>query len=250
MIPKISVIIPAFNAEDFLNESVSSVLKQTYKNFELIIVDDSSTDKTKEIAKRFAESDERVKIITNKINRKRAGSINRGIKFSSGEFITFLDADDKYLNKTLEMQYSFMRKNPKIDMIYGATKFFGFENGRTTPLNLIGLDLRKLLLERKKLDLSTKTPGQFFGIGGGIASCSVMIKRNVFKKCKFDEKLRNSEDYDLWFQIIGKGFKVKALDKILYLYRTHDGQKSKNKKNMDDARNTILKKLKRGVYFK
>jgi len=251
---KVSVIIPAYNAEKYLSESIESVLNQTFKNFELIIVNDASTDNTKKIAEKIANKNNKVILINHHKNKFRSGALNTGIKKSRGEYICFLDADDKFFEDKLFFQVNYLENHSEIDMIYGGAEFLG-KLGKTKILDS-SIDLRKRMIDSMQKsfsELNEKVHAIFSKPGeetyGIIAGCSVMIRRKVFDKCKFDENLRNIEDYDLWYQIIGKGFKIKHVYKNFYYYRIHEGQKSKNYERMKIAKDYIFKKLKSGKYF-
>ena len=101
---KVTVIMPAYNAERFIGEAISSVIAQTYENWELLVIDDCSTDGTFEIAKSFEEKDERIKVFKNEKNLGVARTRNRGIDASEGEYVAFIDSDDAWLSEKLFKQ--------------------------------------------------------------------------------------------------------------------------------------------------
>ena len=107
----VSIVMPSYNCEKFIADSIESVVAQTYKNWELIIVDDLSTDKTLEVAGRYAEKDERIKIFVNDKNSGAAVSRNRAISEAKGRWIAFLDSDDLWMPTKLEKQLRFMEEN-------------------------------------------------------------------------------------------------------------------------------------------
>ena len=115
---KISVIIGVYNAEKYLAETIESVINQTFKDWELILVDDGSTDNSQKIAKEFEEKDQRIKILE-KENGGRASAINFGLKKAQGEYIAFLDADDLMPKERLEIEFKELKENKKIDFVYG-----------------------------------------------------------------------------------------------------------------------------------
>ena len=108
---KISIVMPSFNSSRFIHKSIESVISQTYKNWELLIVDDCSTDDTYDIAKEYERNDNRIKVFRNDTNRGAAFSRNIAIKNSSGDYIAFLDSDDKWHESKLEKQINFMLDN-------------------------------------------------------------------------------------------------------------------------------------------
>ena len=115
--PLISVIMPAYNAEKYIGEAIESILNQTLKDFELIIVNDASTDSTGNIIKSYAEKDSRIVVLVNENNLNIAGSLNRGISVAKGTFIARMDADDIALPERLEMQAKVMSENPQVAVV-------------------------------------------------------------------------------------------------------------------------------------
>jgi Glycosyltransferases involved in cell wall biogenesis len=117
--PAVSVIIPTYNRAHTISQSIISILNQTYNNFELIIVDDGSTDNTEEVVKNF--NDKRIKYIAHKENRGAASALNTGISFSSGSFVTFNGSDDEWLPEKLEEEMKgFKTSDSKVGVVYSA----------------------------------------------------------------------------------------------------------------------------------
>ena len=117
--PTVSVIIPTYNRAHLIGRAIKSVLNQTYKDFELIIVDDSSTDNTEDIVRKYQKKDERIKYILHKKNRGGSVARNTGIKSSKGEYIAFLDSDDEWLCEKLEKQIRLFSSMPiKVGVLY------------------------------------------------------------------------------------------------------------------------------------
>jgi len=252
---KVSIIMPVWNEEKYLSKAIDSVLNQTFNDWELIIVNDASTDNTQKVAEEHTKKDKRITLITHKKNKKKSGSLNTGLKTAKGKYICFLDGDDMYLKNKLKFQVNYMEKHPKIDMLYGRAEIIGGKEAKTDFLDS-SMNLKQILKDSQKKSLS-KLRGVYLILReeknpkeGIIASCSVIIKRKVFDKCKFDENPKSLiEDYDMWFQIIGKGFKIKGLNKCFYIYRKHENQITKNQKQMQKSKTYIFKKLKAGKYF-
>ena len=115
--PKVSVIIPTYNREEFITETIKSVLNQTYKDFEIIVVDDGSTDNTKQKLEPFKS---KIKLIEQK-NSERAVARNNGVKSSSGEYIAFLDSDDLWIKNKLENQVNFLDEKKDFILTYGQS---------------------------------------------------------------------------------------------------------------------------------
>ena len=144
-----------------------------------------------------------------------------------------------------------MDKNPKTDIVYGILRLFGEDNRFNTPINVKGENLKKILKKRAKENLKDIRVGEFLGLKGAFGTVNMMIKSKIFKNCKFDEKLKGTQDYDLIFQMIGKGYKFTYIPgKALYYYRIHPNMTIKNHKEMNKARDHILNKLKKEIYFK
>ncbi|NCN07794.1 glycosyltransferase family 2 protein [Candidatus Falkowbacteria bacterium] len=255
--PIVSVLIPVYNCEKYLKEAVNSVLNQTYQNFEIIIINDASTDKSQKIAEKFVNQDKRIKLINHKKNKFRSGALNSGLKISTGSYISFLDADDYYHHDKLKKQIIFLEKNKKIDMVYSN---FNYINLKKEIIFREAIDFKinpkKILITASKNKDVKNFPSYKILCHNNncriIPSCSPLIRKKVFKNIKFDEKLVTSQDYDLWFQIIGHNFKIAKLPIISYYYRHHPNQisTSKNKEKRKKSHKRIIKKLITGVYFK
>ena len=142
--PLVSVIMIFLNAEEFMREAVESVLAQTYPNWELILVNDGSSDDSTEMAREFAKNDQRIRYFehTGRQNLGMSASRNRGIQQSRGGLIAFLDADDVYLPQKLEQQVSLLQSHPQAAMVYGATQHWFSWTGRAEDAALD--HLRKL----------------------------------------------------------------------------------------------------------
>jgi glycosyltransferase involved in cell wall biosynthesis len=250
---KVSVIIPVFNAEKFIEKSINSVLDQTCQNFEIIVVDDASTDDSLKIIKKMSKQNDKIKIIEHKQNTGRAGAMNSGLKEAKGNYIAFLDADDIIEKEKLNEQIKVFERNKNIDMTYTDLREFD-EKGEGKIWESV--DFKTLKEPLKRLQESAKSKGKFkytsqildkdkFIPGG-----SVMIRKKIISRgIKFDEELKNSEDCDFNFKIIGAGYKIKRIPKVLYFYRQHPNQKSNDKGKMQIAKKYITKKLRAGKYF-
>lgn len=126
----VSIVLPTFNGEEFLAQSIESVLKQSYKNLELIIVNDCSTDSTPRIIEEFAKKDSRIKIIHNTINQKLPRSLNIGFNAASGEYWTWTSDDNYYLENAIEEMVAYLEENPNKVLVctdYTIIKHNGFK---------------------------------------------------------------------------------------------------------------------------
>jgi glycosyltransferase involved in cell wall biosynthesis len=215
----ISVIIPVFNSEQTIIQSVRSILNQSYKNIEIILINDGSFDSTlKEINK---IKDDRLKIFSNKKNMGIVYSLNKAINKSNGEYIARMDADDVACKERLKDQLDFLKAN-KIDLC--GTGIANL-NRRIFFLNYpkYHCDLERMLIFRSSFYHPT-----------------ILAKRKVFKKLSYSKKYEYAEDYALWVNVV-KIFKVGNLNKKLLLYRTSNSQISMQKKNEQKKISNIIK---------
>ncbi len=222
----VSVIIPTYNRRNFLKIAIDSVLKQTYKNFELIIIDDGSTDNTEELVKSYKES--RIKYFY-QFNRGPAVARNKGIKISKGNYIAFLDSDDRWREDKLKIQLEAMKKYP--DYLISHTEEIWYRNG-------------KILNPKKK---HKKQHGNIYKQSlelCAISMSTVMVKREIFDKIGlFDEKLEVCEDYDYWLRVTSQ-YPVLLIDIPLTLKEGgHYDQLSHKYFGMDKYRIYSIEKL-------
>lgn len=185
MTPLISIIIPTFNRGDFLLRAITSVLAQTYRNYELLIIDDGSTDNTHELLSPLIESKE-IKYYKQE-NLGVSNARNFGVINSVGELVTFLDSDDEWLPGKLQEQINFLIVNPQIRIVYGEELWIR----RGTRVN--------------QKAIHKKTGGRIFKACIEqclIAPSSVMLQRSLFDEMNgFDNAFVVCEDYDLWLKI-------------------------------------------------
>lgn len=196
----ISIILPIYNGEKYLSQSIESVLNQTYRNIELIIVNDYSTDDTLKISNKYAEKDSRIKIINNKENKKLPASLNVGHKEAKGDFITWTSDDNFYEPNALEILLNEMVEH-EVDVIYSNFSLID-ENG----------DLVRIV----------KLPGIENIIFGNVISCCFLYKKEVFERNKgYNEDLFLVEDYDFWLRAIIHS-RFLQIKNVLYNYRKHE----------------------------
>ncbi|HUU49642.1 MAG TPA: glycosyltransferase [Nitrospinota bacterium] len=224
--PLVSIIMPTYNRRELLSEAIGSVLNQTYENFQLVIVDDGSTDGTKDMIKEYR--DPRIKYIFQK-NRGVSGARNRGVFESSGEYVSFLDSDDLWKRDKLKIQTDLM--NNKNDIFISYTDEIWMRKGiRVNPMN----KHKKYSgwIFEKCLSLCIVSPS------------SVMMRRELFNDIGlFDESLPVCEDYDMWLRISSQ-YPVFLIDKKLIIKRGgHPGQLSKRSWGNDIYRVKALLKI-------
>lgn len=202
---KISVVLPVYNCEEFIFETVASILNQTYKDFELIIVDDFSSDNTVSVIEKF--KDFRIKLIKKEKNTGYTDSLNYAISIAKGEYIARMDGDDVCVSTRFEKQVAFLENNPDVVLCGTAIKFIGLDNG---------VKIYPLSHDSIKIKLCFGTP---------FCHPSVMGKKQVFLQAPYDKKFEPAEDIHLWSRIVNVG-KVVNLDEVLLHYRAHSNQVS------------------------
>ena len=214
MIPNlVSVIMPNYNTEDFIEESVESVLKQSYRNFELIIVDDLSTDNSVRKIKELQKLDERIKLIELKSNGGAANARNTAIEHANGEFIAFIDSDDIWVDEKLRIQVEFMKKE-NLTFVGSYYKYIDFE----------GNDLNKVIRGktlRNYWQILKDSPGN---------STVIYNVRTLGKTYVPIIKKRN--DYLMWLNVIKKAKSITILPEILVNYRIRPNSLSHSKKGL------------------
>jgi glycosyltransferase involved in cell wall biosynthesis len=213
-VPRVSVIIPTYNYSRFLGEAVRSVLKQTFSDFELIVVDDGSTDNTKEVVDSFV--DPRIRYIYQE-NRGVSAAQNTGIKASSGEYIAILGADDMWLPENLEFKVKVLDSRPEVGLVCSDGYIFddgtGLTLGKMWHLYFPGLDPR--IASRWPLRELLSRSGSF------IRPQFTVLRREVFTEVGyFDESLRIGEDWEMFIRAV-QCFPVEVLDVPLGYRRKH-----------------------------
>lgn len=209
MKPDISVIMSVYNGEAYLEEAIESVIKQTFKNWELIIINDCSTDSTGEILARFASKDERVKVYPNEVNLRLPTSLNKAISLSCGKYIARMDADDICLPDRLEKQYKFMEENS--DVALSSCRFMTVKNGVYASGGAGGRCDNKALRAMLLVSNPILHPG-------------IIAKAKVMKSFNYDTTLTCTEDLELWTRMAMKNQKIEILPECLLIYRLHDKQ--------------------------
>lgn len=235
--PLVSIIIPAYNAEKFIGQTIESVLKQTYSNWELIIVNDGSKDNTQKIIERYSLGDKRISSII-KSNTGVSDTRNKGIEKAKGEFIALLDADDVWLPANLEKKITVLEKNEAIDFVYS-----NMLQGDKDLLNQIQAPVGKdeNILEDLLLWNGEVIPGP----------CSnLVIRRKCFDSgIRFNTKLTTIADQNLTVQLAFK-YRGKLIKENLWVYRVLPGSMSKSLKVMEEDSVCTYSIYKKNNYFK
>lgn len=203
---KVSIIMPTFNRGWIISRAIDSILAQSFQDFELVIVDDNSTDDTSNVVKRY--SDKRIKYIKSDVNVGAAGARNVGLKQSNSEIIAYLDSDNLWYEKYLEVMVNSLENKGDNVMVYSGQNLL-LAGGDKNNTKILGMRTRN-----EKYDPYKMTKGNYIDI-----NC-VIHKRNVLDNLGyFDESLKTLEDWDLFVRIVIKyPFKVKHVDQILGEY--------------------------------
>ena len=203
--PKVSIIIPAYNRADMILTALKSVLAQTYPDWEAIIVDDGSSDNTREVV--AVVKDARVRYIYQE-NMGLPGARNTGIRASSGEYVAFLDSDDAFLPEKLMLQVPVLDDDPQIGLVAG-----GFVE---VDMNMRPLHEIRPWVKNPTLDLLDWVRTCSFCVGSPLVRRSWLDKAGLF-----DENMRFVEDWDLWLRLASMGCRMQWLKEPVYLYRMH-----------------------------
>lgn len=205
---KVSVIIPVYNKEKYIEQCLNSVINQTYKDLEIIIIDDASTDKSMEIARSI--KDESIKIIELNENVGAGMARNKGIEAATGDYICFIDADDYWVLDKIERQVKFMEEN-NYAFIYGGYDYFRNEKRKRAKVPK-SLNYKQLLKNH------------------AIFTSTVMLNMGHLKKEDiYMPNLRNGEEYCTWWNILKKGITAHAITDTIAIYRVGEKSLSSNK---------------------
>ena len=229
--PRVTVLLSVYNGERFLAEAIDSILCQSYKDYEFIIIDDASTDSTPEILKRYARKDSRIKIVTNPVNLRLAASLNKGISLASGELIARMDADDVSLPDRLEKQVAFMQANPNVSICGTALSVYGSPDTIWLP-PLDDHSIRAMLFFESCLYHPT-----------------VVMRKRLFNDFSYSSSMLPAEDYDLWSRFAEREEIIFAnLPDPLLRYRFHEGEdrsgyKRRQRETADMVRLNLLHRI-------
>lgn len=212
MKPMISVVLPTYNGETYIREAVSSILMQTCQDFELIIVDDCSTDRTPAILEELAGSDRRIRVIRNHENQKLPKSLNIGFAEASGQFFTWTSDDNKYGREALETMLRVLLDEPETDIVYAYYDLIDSEG------KIISDEAHWKTLESRDINRMNAEPDAELWNWAG--AC-FLYRRKVHEKLHgYDETLFLAEDFDFWVRAL-RYFRFKQLKQCLYQYRVH-----------------------------
>ena len=222
--PKISVVMSTYNRANLLPAAIDSILGQTFKDFEFIIINDGSSDDTADVLKKYADQDSRIRILTNPQNKGLVYSLNRGLDAAHGEFIARMDDDDVSLSTRFEKQYDFMKVNPNIT---ATSSFVGQpQSGKVWPF-------------QKKTDSDEMKTDLFLGTVP-ISHPSLFVRRDFLNTnhIRYNDKYESAEDNKFYLDLYDAGAIIGKVPEVLVLYRVH--QTNPPEWNMARYNNTNL----------
>ena len=209
--PKVSIVLPTYNGERYIRESIESILKQTFIDWELIVVNDCSADNTLQIVSEYAEADERIRIINNEVNQKLPNSLNIGFKDAHGEYLTWTSDDNIYLPNAVAIMSEYLDENIGCPMV-------------CTMMGVIDS-------EGEILDISSGYKYENMLVNNCVGAC-FMYQRYVLNDIgEYDASRFLVEDYDYWLRILFHYGRLDYLKEVLYLYRKHNTSLSETRKN-------------------
>lgn len=222
--PKITVLMPVYNAERYLAEAIDSILNQTFRNFEFLIINDGSRDKSLKIINSY--NDSRIRIINHQENKGLVCRLNEGIKLSKAALIARMDADDVSDPSRLEIQYAYKQKHPDIIAFGSFAKLINAKGSQ------IGLPIKSITCEALDRIMAVNNPFNH--------SSMLMEKNKIISVGGYKNSVSGAEDYDLWMRCIQIG-RMTNIDKYLISYRIHDLSKSNTKSIILDKDTNICK---------
>lgn len=218
--PKISVVMPTYNRANYICESIDSILRQTFTEWELIIVDDCSTDDTLSIARHYEEIDNRIRVIHNETNKQLPESLNIGFRHARGKYLTWTSDDNWFLSRALEVMNEYLDRNDHYSMV--CTGFLFVD------------DKKKFLYEALpyiEQDMYT----------GDVVGACFMYRREVLDQIgEYDTTLFCAEDYEYWLRMLYYGKKIGYIPGVFYLYRLHDASLAVGKADQVKEKNKRL----------
>ncbi|MBQ7385548.1 MAG: glycosyltransferase family 2 protein [Ruminococcus sp.] len=200
----VSIVLPVYNGAKYLRESIESVIAQTYTNWELLILDDCSTDETSEISKEYAEKDSRIKYFLNEVNLRLPRNLNKGFSLAQGEYLTWTSDDNNFRPTALEKMVNALESDEAAQFVYASCRIIDDD----------GKEIEYIMVNDN---------GKNSIVGGNPVGACFLYTRKVYETVgDYNHELILVEDFDYW-QRIFMAFKVIAVTDILYNYRMHSG---------------------------
>lgn len=229
--PKVSVIMPVYNAEKYISWAVESILNQSFKNFELVVVDDCGNDNSMNILSRYKDS--RIKIYHNTANRGIAFSRNRAISESTGEYIAIMDDDDIALKDRLLHQSEFLDSNPVIDVV----------GGQSSIINEIG----EVVQPPEMMQENYKMNKVMFLFYNSFHNSEVMFRKRLVEQNNiiYADNMLGMEDFKFWIDCSANGFISNINEEVLRYRRTESNETSRVRNSQYEDRKRLFNKLRR-----
>ncbi|MDH0292547.1 glycosyltransferase [Pseudomonas sp. GD04087] len=226
--PKVSVVLPVYNGEAFLGECLDSLLAQSLKDFEVLLINDASTDSSQEICQQYQSRDKRIRYIENSTNLGTASTTNLGHRLAQGDYIAHADQDDISEPQRLGWQVNFLKNNPSICMASGQMRAFGSSSGA---------------LSAPQLDADIKT--NFLPAMHNLFNPTIMIRKSFIEEhaLSFDPIQKGAADYGFFVNSMCRGGKFANLPKTLLSYRSHSQQQSGNRGLMEEITSGIRRQV-------
>ena len=203
--PLVSIVLPVYNGEKYLRESLDSILAQTMQAWELIAVDDCSQDATPQILADYAASDSRIRVIRNAENQRLPRSLNIGFAEARGEFLTWTSDDNAYAPEALHEMVSYLRRFPEHVMVNAAMEILYMPEGRLEKSEQFDADPWKMFVQNR------------------IGACFLYRRKVLEEIGGYDPEMFLLEDYDYWLRIMIRYGRIAHIKKTLYRYRMHEG---------------------------
>ena len=194
----ISIILPVYNGEKYIGESVSSILNQSFKNFELLVLNDGSIDGSRDIIKGF--NDPRIQLVDNEENLGLTKTLNKGLKLCSGEYVARMDADDICLPNRLQVQFDFLEKNSEVDVVGSNFRILGTKTTSAYPD------------EDNKIKLK-------LNFENALAHPTVMFRQAIAQKFSYPSNVLHCEDWLFWSELAANDIQFANLNEVLLEYR-------------------------------
>ncbi|MUG96099.1 glycosyltransferase [Scytonema sp. UIC 10036] len=228
-IPQVSVIVPAYNVSSYIEDALRSLQRQSFQEFEVLVVDDGSIDRTADVVKPYVEKDSRFRLLQ-KQNGGLSSARNYGIRYAYGEYIALLDGDDTYHPDKLANHVARLKRDPNVGVVYSASKAIR-DDGRPTFMHLSG----KPVHSNPLLALLCKN---FVGHGS-----NAVFRRSIVDEVgEFDESLRSSEDVDFWLRISAtQKWKFYRESRVLCYYRVRPSGLSFNVAQMQHYNEQVIR---------
>jgi glycosyltransferase involved in cell wall biosynthesis len=233
MQPLVSVIIPIYKAEDYIVEALRSVMDQTYKNLEIILINDQSPDRSIQLAEELAANDPRVQIVENRYEKGIVGALNTGLELATGELIARMDGDDVCFPDRIERQVKFMDEHPEIAVSSGSVEVIGKHSGL-----------------KFEYPTDPEVAAIYPLLNSPLAHPATILRADFFQEhsLRYDYEYQYGEDIDLWQRVLDAGGQIGNLAEVILKYRTHNTNvtvehASRNSDLAQKVRLRILNKL-------